>query len=41
VERGFLRADNVGIVGGWVKHEPALEPSLLDTYYSLFHHNKS
>jgi len=41
VERGFLRADNVGIVGGWVKHEPAVEPSLLDTYYSLFHHNKS
>ena len=23
VERGFLRADNIGMVGGWVKHEPA------------------
>jgi Glycosyl transferase family 2 len=41
VERGFLRADNVGIVGGWVKHEPAPEASMIDTYYSLFHHNKT
>jgi hypothetical protein len=41
VERGFLRADNVGIVGGWVRHQPATEPSMIDTYYSLFHHNKS
>ena len=41
VERGFLRADNVGIVGGWVKHEPSPEPSVLDTYYSIFHHNKT
>ncbi len=41
VERGFLRADNVGIVGGWVKHEPSPQPSLLDTYYSIFHHNKT
>jgi len=36
VERGFLRADNIGIVGGWVMHEPAPEPSIVDTYYSLF-----
>jgi hypothetical protein len=41
VERGFLRADNVGIVGGWVRHQPAKEPSMIDTYYSLFHHNKT
>ena len=41
VERGFLRADNVGIVGGWVKHQPAAEASMIDTYYSLFHHNKT
>ena len=39
VERGFLRADNIGMVGGWVKHEPATKPSMIDTYYSLFHHN--
>ncbi len=39
VERGFLRADNIGMVGGWVKHEPAPKPSMIDTYYSLFHHN--
>ena len=39
VERGFLRADNIGIVGGWVKHEQAPQPSMIDTYYSLFHHN--
>jgi predicted nucleotidyltransferase len=38
VERGFLRADNVGIVGGWVKHEPAPVSSMIDTYYSLYHH---
>jgi hypothetical protein len=39
VERGFLRAENIGIVGGWVKHEPAPKPSMVDTYYSFFHHN--
>lgn len=39
VERGFLRADNIGMVGGWVIHEPAMSPSMIDTYYSLFHHN--
>ena len=38
VERGFLRADNVGIVGGWVKHEPAPCSTVIDTYYSLYHH---
>jgi hypothetical protein len=41
VERGFLRADNVGIVGGWVRHQPSTQPSMIDTYYSLFHHNKT
>lgn len=41
VERGFLRAENVGIVGGWVWHEPSAEPGILDTYYSIFHHNKT
>jgi hypothetical protein len=39
VERGFLRADNIGMVGGWVEHEPSTVPSIIDTYYSLFHHN--
>jgi GT2 family glycosyltransferase len=41
VERGFLRADNVGMVGGWVKHEPSEKDSIIDTYYSRFHHYKS
>ena len=41
VERGFLRADNVGIVGGWVRHQPSSQPSMIGTYYSLFHHNKT
>lgn len=40
VERGFLRAENIGIVGGWVRHESAAEESMLETYYSLFHHNR-
>jgi len=40
VERGFLRADNVGIVGGWVWHEPAARPSTVDNYYQVFHHTK-
>jgi len=40
IERGFLRADNVGIVGGWVEHWPAPTPSVVDTYYATFHsHN--
>lgn len=41
VERGFLRADNIGIVGGWVRHEPAPLRSTVDNYYRVFHHNKS
>jgi len=41
VERGFLRADNIGIVGGWVRHEPAPYPSSVDNYYRVFHHTKS
>jgi glycosyltransferase involved in cell wall biosynthesis len=41
VERGFLRADNIGIVGGWVHHEPAKRPSAVDNYYRVFHHTKS
>ena len=40
VERGFLRADNIGIVGGWVRHEPAPRPSSVDNYYRTFHHTK-
>lgn len=40
VERGFMRAANVGIVGGRVLHWPAPEPSMVDTYFGLFHHNK-
>jgi hypothetical protein len=40
VERGFLRADNIGIVGGWVRHEPADRPSVVDSYYQVFHHAK-
>jgi hypothetical protein len=39
VERGFLRADNIGMVGGWVCHEHAPRPSAIDTYYATFHHN--
>jgi hypothetical protein len=41
VERGFLRADNVGVVGGWVEHWPAERPTMLDTYYQIFHSNKT
>lgn len=37
IERGFLRADNVGIVGGWVEHWPAAAASVVDTYYATFH----
>ena len=39
VERGFLRADNVGVVGGWIEHWPAERPTMLDTYYAIFHSN--
>jgi hypothetical protein len=41
VEQGFLRADNIGIVGGWVRHEPAPRRSTVDNYYRVFHHTKS
>lgn len=41
VERGFLRADNVGIVGGWVEHWPAEHPTMIDTYYEIFHNHKT
>lgn len=41
VERGFLRADNVGVVGGWVEHWPAERQTMLDTYYEIFHSNKT
>lgn len=40
VERGFLRAGNIGIVGGWVKHAADSEESIVDSYYRIFHHNK-
>ena len=40
VERGFLRAENIGIVGGWVRHEPAPRRSSVDNYYQTFHHTK-
>lgn len=41
VERGFLRADNVGIVGGWVEHWPAERRTMVDTYYEIFHNHKT
>jgi predicted nucleotidyltransferase len=41
VERGFLRADNVGIVGGWVEHWPAEQQTMIDTYYEIFHNHKT
>ncbi len=41
VERAFLRADNVGLVGGWVAHWPAEEESAVDTYYEIFHGHKT
>ncbi len=41
VEAGFLRADNIGVVGGWVIHQPAPSHSTVDNYYNLFHHVKS
>lgn len=39
VERGFLRAENIGIVGGWVKHAGVSRDSVIDRYYRIFHHN--
>jgi hypothetical protein len=41
VERGFLRADNVGVVGGWVEHWPAEQRTMIDTYYEIFHNHKT
>jgi hypothetical protein len=41
VERGFLRAENIGVVGGWVHHQPAPHRSTVDNYYRIFHHTKS
>lgn len=41
VERGFLRADNVGVVGGWVEHWPAERRTMIDTYYAIFHNHKT
>jgi glycosyltransferase involved in cell wall biosynthesis len=41
IERGFLRAENVGVVGGWVHHQPAARRSTVDNYYRIFHHIKS
>lgn len=41
VERGFLRADNVGIVGGWVEHWPAETSTTVDLYYEIFHNHKT
>lgn len=41
VERGFLRADNVGIVGGWVEHWPAEHRTMIDMYYEIFHNHKT
>jgi hypothetical protein len=38
VEAGFLRAENIGIVGGWITHQPAPRRSTVDSYYRLFHH---
>ena len=39
IERAFLRAENIGVVGGWVKHHHAPERSTVDTYYGIYHHN--
>ena len=39
VERGFLRAENIGIVGGWVRHEPARKGSIVDAYFERYHSN--
>ena len=39
IERGFLRAKNIGIVGGWVEHWPMPYPSTINTYYETFHNH--
>jgi hypothetical protein len=41
VEMGFLRAENIGIVGGWTTHQPAPRRSTVDNYYRAFHNLKS
>jgi len=41
VERAFLRAENIGVVGGYVTHQPAPRRSVLDDYYQLFHHGRT
>jgi hypothetical protein len=41
VERAFLRAENIGIVGGYVAHHPAPRRSVLDDYYQNFHHGRT
>ena len=40
VERSFLRADNVGLVGGWVEHWARDTSTAVDAYYQLFHNHK-
>ena len=39
IERAFLRADNIGVVGGWVKHHHAPQRSTVDSYYGRYHHD--
>ncbi len=39
IERAFLRADNIGVVGGFVQHHQAPERSTVDSYYGRYHHN--
>jgi hypothetical protein len=41
VEAGFLHGENIGVVGGWVTHEPAMRRSTVENYYRVFHHLKS
>ena len=41
VETGFLRAENIGIVGGWTTHKPAPRRSTVDNCYRAFHDLKS
>jgi Glycosyl transferase family 2 len=40
IERGFLRAENVGLVGGWVEHWPHDAETVVDAYYERFHSSK-
>ena len=41
IERGFLRAKNIGIVGGWIEHWPAERDTTVDAYFSIFHSHKT